>query len=248
MLKLHSDTNLFTVNVALNDDFEGGGFFYYKSEDSQYNDGDPRPRYRPDQLTYDYLEQITRRNTSLIVFPESKTGRVLIHNFTLFHAIAPIEKGTRYALIFFYDMHHPAVERFYPREIDVIVKNGFDFPVDLQFVDINEVGRNLKLVMKDINTKEFTFRAKSAQRFEVTNAKTGEVVQVFYVPDDKMEGEDCHVYLRVQKEGECSDAGVLFVPEDKIEREDYHVHLRVQEDGVCSDAGVSVYLMQRDCA
>ena len=218
MLKLHRDINLFTVNVALNDDFEGGGLFYHKSEDSQYDDGDPRPNLDADQVTYDYLEQISRRNTSLIVFPEAKTGSVLIHNFTLYHAIAPIEKGTRYSLIFFYDMHHPVVEQFYPKEIDVIVKNDFDFPVDLQFVDMNEVGRNLKLFMEDINTKEFTFRARSAQRFEVTNAKTGEVVQVFYVPRDKIEGED------------------------------YHVHLRVQEGEEFSDTGVSVYLVQRDCA
>ena len=208
MLKLHRDINLFTVNVALNDDFEGGGLFYHKNEDSCFDGDDPRPNLPLELMSYDYLEQITRQNTSVIVFPEAKTGSVLIHNFTLFHAIAPIEKGTRYSLIFFYDMHHPVVEQFYPKEFDVMVKNNFDFPIDLQLVDSGEVGRKLKLIMEDIDTKEFTFRARTAQRFEVTDAKTGDVVQVFHVPEAKVEGEDYHVHLGFQAEGESSDMSV----------------------------------------
>jgi hypothetical protein len=201
MLKLHRDINLFTVNVALNDDFEGGGLFYYKCDDSHYTDGDPRPNLKSKQMTYDYLEQITRKNTSVIVFPEAKTGSLLVHNYTLFHAIAPIEKGTRYSLIFFYDMHHPDVERFYPKKFDVIVKNDFDFLIDLNFVDNKAVGRNLRLIMEDINEREFTFRARPAQRFEVTNSKTGELVQAFYVPEGKVDGEDYHVHLRSVESG-----------------------------------------------
>lgn len=201
MLKLHRDINLFTVNVALNDDFEGGGLFYYKSDDSHYTDGDPRPNLKSEQMTYDFLEQIKRENTSVIVFPEAKTGSVLIHNYTLFHAIAPIEKGTRYSLIFFYDMHHPVVDRFYPKEFDVIVKNDFDFPIDLQFVESSAVGRNLRLIMENVDTRMFTFRARPAQRYEVTDAKTGEIVQTFYVPEGKVDGEDYHVHLRGREGG-----------------------------------------------
>lgn len=195
MLKLHHDINLFTVNVALNDDFEGGGLFYHKNEESYFSNGDVLPNFPQEKLNYDYLEQVTRQNTSYIVFPDAKTGSLLIHNYTLYHAIAPIEKGTRYSLIFFYDMHHPDVKRFYPEPFDVVVENSFDFPIDIYYLDNQSIERTLLLLMEDVTDKRFTFEGMPGQRYEVYASSGGDVIQIFEVYNDKVEGEEYIIRL-----------------------------------------------------
>ena len=204
MLKLHSDTHLYTVIVALNDDFEGGGLFYYKSDDSHVTEGDPTPDLPPELTSYDSLEEITGRSTSVVVNPVAKTGSVLIHNFTLAHAVAPIEKGTRYSLIFCYDMHHPALERFFPEEFEVMVKNDYDFPIDIHFLEPDEGGKTLRMLEEGFDEKEFTFISTTGSRFEVTNTNTGELVQTFSVPEDKVNGEGYHVHLLAQEDDDES--------------------------------------------
>ena len=209
MLKLHNDVNLFTINIALNDDFEGGGLFYHKNDDSYFEGDNPLPNFPEEKLDYEYLEKITRENSSEIVFPEVKTGNLLIHNHTLFHAIAPIKNGTRYSLIFFYDMHHPDVKRHFPKEFEVLVDNGFDFPIDLYVVDNQSVERSLALVMDDITDKMFNFEGMPGQLYEVFDRDTGELVHSFDIYNDKEEGEEYVVYIGFTEDEENGRRGKL---------------------------------------
>jgi hypothetical protein len=125
----HTDTNLYTVNIALNDNFIGGGLFYVKppaslnydnnwdkDNNSIYDDG--IPRLKPHQYGYEWVNTLTHHdqhnnnntNTNDIVFPSLKQGDALIHNYTVWHAVAPIETGTRYSLVLFFDMDNPMLK------------------------------------------------------------------------------------------------------------------------------------------
>lgn len=110
-LKLHVDSNMHTLNIALNDDFEGGGLFWVKPPAHQEEvASDGRPEIPLEYRNYDWLNNVKRENTSDLVFPTLGGGDVLIHNFTVWHAVAPIEVGTRYSFVLFYDMDNPAIQ------------------------------------------------------------------------------------------------------------------------------------------
>lgn len=120
----HFDDNMFTVNIALNDDFTGGGLFYVKptyetnpdwDPDQERNlfygpQGDGVPELEEHAYTYDWVNSLKRSNTSGVVFPKIATGDALIHNYTVWHAVAPLETGTRYSMVLFFDMHNPMME------------------------------------------------------------------------------------------------------------------------------------------
>ena len=74
-----------TLNIALNDDFRGGGLFYVKPPADQEEDlEDDRPVVADEYLTYDWLNNLKRENTSAdLIFPTLGAGDVLIHNFTV---------------------------------------------------------------------------------------------------------------------------------------------------------------------
>jgi hypothetical protein len=134
MFSLHTDVNLFTVNIALNDDFLGGGLFYHKPDTEwELDDEDGSPELPEGLDTPEFVSQVKRQNTSSgIVFPDLHTGDLLIHNNTLHHAIAPLDRGTRYSLIFFYDEYHPSVAHLTERDVNVTLMNyWFDEPVSL---------------------------------------------------------------------------------------------------------------------
>jgi hypothetical protein len=38
-----------------------------------------------------------------------QAGDVLIHNYTVWHGVAPLEKGERYSFVLFYDMDNPSI-------------------------------------------------------------------------------------------------------------------------------------------
>ena len=118
----HFDSNMHTVNIALNDDFTGGGLFYVKPHHSinpdhfpnQENDyfrgedtEDGIPWLLDYQLTYDWVNTLQHENTTGVVFPKLQTGDALIHNYTVWHAVAPIQAGIRYSMVLFFDMHNP---------------------------------------------------------------------------------------------------------------------------------------------
>eukprot|EP00986_Skeletonema_menzelii_P008375 scaffold3508_cov149-Skeletonema_menzelii.AAC.10 len=107
----HVDTNVFTLNIALNDNFEGGGLFYVKppmQDLSKAEDG--RPELNPKMMTYEWANTVKRENTSELVFPDMMQGDVLIHNFTVWHGVAPLDKGERYSFVLFYDMDNPIIK------------------------------------------------------------------------------------------------------------------------------------------
>jgi len=119
----HFDSNMHTVNIALNDDFTGGGLFYVKprhsnnpedyfpNQENNYFRGedtaDGVPWLLDYQLTYDWVNNLQHENTTGVVFPKLETGDALIHNYTVWHAVAPIKSGIRYSMVLFFDMHNP---------------------------------------------------------------------------------------------------------------------------------------------
>ena len=144
-LLLHVDTNMHTLNIALNDDFEGGGLFYVKpqvalqDEEEILAQNDSRPLISEDYRTYDWLNGVRRKNTSDIVFPTLGAGDVLIHNFTVWHAVAPIEVGTRYSFVLFYDMDNPAVQVDFDGDISATFYHEIeDLEIDLVWVEGDE--------------------------------------------------------------------------------------------------------------
>jgi hypothetical protein len=192
MLKLHHDINLFTVNVALNDDYEGGGLFYHKNDDSWFEPGNPRPNFPEEKLTYNYLEHIQRQNTSELVFPNTPQGSLLIHNYTLYHAIAPIQKGIRYSLIFFYDMHHPDVRHLHSPPFEITVESLFPFAIDIMVLDMTSIQRNLIPAVEDVVPTTFTLTTMASQRYEVINRQTGITVFSFMAYN---QGDDNFIQL-----------------------------------------------------
>lgn len=126
----HFDDNMHTVNIALNDDFTGGGLFYVKPTveinpdfhpDAEYDlfrgeDGDGIANLDPYQYTYEWVHSLTRGNTPGVVFPKLRTGDALIHNYTVWHAVAPLDTGIRYSMVLFFDMHNPMIKSKNPDE------------------------------------------------------------------------------------------------------------------------------------
>jgi len=128
----HADSNMHSVNLQLNDGYTGGGFFYvkppvnhknkewmdvhssnYRWRDRHLGDGytyQEKPRLKHGQDKYKWVNKIKRENTSEIVFPETDVGDIVMHNYTVWHAVAPIEEGVRYSMNFFYDDHNPMLE------------------------------------------------------------------------------------------------------------------------------------------
>ena len=39
-----------------------------------------------------------------LVFPGQRRGSAVVHDATVFHGVAPIQRGARYSLLLFYDM------------------------------------------------------------------------------------------------------------------------------------------------
>lgn len=100
-LNQHVDTNMNTVNVELNDDYEGGGLFYIKPSAST---GEIADKYY--EGGYSWIDTIRRENTSDIVFPDLRAGDAIFYNYTVRHGVAPVESGTRVS---------PDVLRVFPR-------------------------------------------------------------------------------------------------------------------------------------
>lgn len=139
-LKLHVDSNMHTLNIALNHDYEGGGLVYVKPPSLQQEETyDHRPEIPSSYKTYDWLNDLKRENTSDVVFPDMKGGDVLIHNFTVWHGVAPVTRGARYSFVLFYDMDNPAIQQDFDKSSDVIEATFYheikDTTIDLVFVE-----------------------------------------------------------------------------------------------------------------
>ena len=139
-LKLHVDSNMHTLNIALNDNYNGGGLLYIRpSIDAKVDEEDGRPQILDQYTTYNWLNNVKRQNTTDVIFPSMNTGDVLIHNFTVWHGVAPLEAGTRYSFVLFYDMDNPAIQNdFYDNQdngiIAVFYHELHDLNIDLVWV------------------------------------------------------------------------------------------------------------------
>ena len=79
-----------TVNISLNDDYVGGGLFYLKPKRGASSD------YVPEEYEeYDWIDTVTKENATDVVFPDLHTGDAIFYNYTVEHAVAPVESGTR---------------------------------------------------------------------------------------------------------------------------------------------------------
>ena len=146
MLRLHKDSNMFTVNIFLNDAYEGGGLFYVRPPAALgMVETTSIPIVPEDWETYDWLTNVKRENTTITRFPDLKQGDVLLHNYTVWHAIAPLEQGTKYSLLFFFDMDMFMRQLMHP-EVNAIFINFFTKgTVDLAWVDARSASSNEKL-------------------------------------------------------------------------------------------------------
>jgi len=118
-LSLHHDTNRNTVTIELNDDYVGGGFFYLKPlANTTAGEEEMDDDIRSDYYERDWVESLKRANTSDIIFPDLHTGDAVFYNYTVHHGIAPIQSGTRYSMVFFFDMDNPAVREDFEDDDD----------------------------------------------------------------------------------------------------------------------------------
>lgn len=92
-LQHHEDTNMFTLNVELSDAYEGGGLFYIKPLAST---GKINREYYRSWKGYKWIDSIKRENTTEYIFPDLRAGDAVFYNYTVTHAVAPVESGTRY--------------------------------------------------------------------------------------------------------------------------------------------------------
>mmetsp|Transcript_17459 Transcript_17459/g.37725 ORF Transcript_17459/g.37725 Transcript_17459/m.37725 type:complete len:203 (-) Transcript_17459:154-762(-) len=187
-----------TLNIALNDGFEGGGFFYVKPpvpvlhvEREETDDG--RPVVPEEYTNYDWLNSLKRENTSDLVFPTLQTGDVLIHNFTLWHAVAPLDVGTRYSFALFYDMDNPAIQDDFYNADDPFHVAFYheieDLEIDLVFVEEMDEGQEeIEIVEKNMRPfEEIELDTYDGHLFRALISGTDSVVAEFVMSYDMYE-------------------------------------------------------------
>ncbi|EJK46818.1 hypothetical protein THAOC_34497 [Thalassiosira oceanica] len=166
------NSNMHTLNIALNDDFEGGGLFYAKPVADQ---------------------EFDRENTSELVFPDMHAGDVLVHNFTVWHAVAPIERGTRYSFVLFYDMDNPAIQGdFDENYVDATFYHEItSATIDLMYVEflVDENGRRYQekseVVEEDMQPfEEVNFGSYKGHVFRAVERDSKEVLAEFVIDHD----------------------------------------------------------------
>ena len=199
-LKLHVDSNMHTLNIALNDDFKGGGIFYVKppANQQQYESEveDGRPQISNEYMSYEWLNNIKRQNTSDIIFPKMQPGDILIHNWTVWHAVAPIEAGTRYSFVIFYDMDNPTIQSDffdaeYEHEHDGIIATFLteieNVKIDLMWVGENENGDEIiDMIEKEmVPYKEYILDTYVGHEFVAVVSGTDVVVSKFVMRDEQ---------------------------------------------------------------
>jgi hypothetical protein len=150
-LMLHMDSNMHTVNIALNDDFTGGGLFYVKP--SWYKDL-LYPEIPAQYRNYSWVNSLQKENTTDIVFPAMGAGDVLLHNHTVWHAVAPVTAGVRYSFVLFFDTDNPGIQEMQQVLDDKIAASFYheieDVSIDLVWVgDAGDDG-NEKILVRNM--------------------------------------------------------------------------------------------------
>mmetsp|Transcript_20430 Transcript_20430/g.42722 ORF Transcript_20430/g.42722 Transcript_20430/m.42722 type:complete len:377 (+) Transcript_20430:303-1433(+) len=148
---LHRDTNMNTVNIELNDDYEGGGLFYMKP---LANTGKINPSYNG----YEWVDSVKRENTSDIIFPSLQVGDAILYNYTVDHATALVESGSRYSMAFLFDMDNPALREDSGKEILEIelqsMLHGLELDIVLVYDALHE--KHVSKVLFDKITPDVT--------------------------------------------------------------------------------------------
>ena len=134
-----------------------------------------------------------RENTSELVFPDMHAGDILVHNFTVWHAVAPIERGTRYSFVLFYDMDNPAVQRdFDANYVDATFYHEItDVTIDLMYVEflVDDNGRRYEetseVVEEDMQPfEEVSFGSYKGHVFRAVERDSNEVLAEFVIRQD----------------------------------------------------------------
>lgn len=91
----HQDLNLFSVNVPLNVDFEGGQLWFSVGETTP--EGNTLCGTQQDEDTL-------AKNSSALYVPWFEPGTALLHDHRVLHGISPTTRGSKYSLLFFLDL------------------------------------------------------------------------------------------------------------------------------------------------
>lgn len=241
----HYDTNMFTVNIALNDDYTGGGVFLIKPKIEDNLDWDPNqeehlyigeegdgvPHVNEERTTYEWTSK-QRKNSTDVLFPIVETGDAIIHNYTVWHAVAPVEKGTRYSLVLFYDMHNPVVNGELAEndddDDDEDDEDEFDVKLEHAFKECDPTTGKLELIEDGIEV--LWVDRENNELEEHATLSPGEVFDLFTFPE--------HVFLAVRSvpEGASSlplkERKVLATIEINTNKTDYEIvnTVSMQED------------------
>lgn len=114
----HQDSSIVSMTIPLNyqEEYGQGGLFFMKLHDLIEVDqscdtlGNKRNNNInssvPDDFmrTYDWLETVKRKNTSLLWFPEADAGAGFLYQGAIWHGVAPVTDGTRYSMSMFFNI------------------------------------------------------------------------------------------------------------------------------------------------
>jgi len=217
-LKLHVDSNMHTLNIALNDDYNGGGLLYIRPSIDAIVEEDGRPQILEQYTTYNWLNSVKRQNTTDVIFPSMNTGDVLIHNFTVWHGVAPLEVGTRYSFVLFYDMDNPAIQDdFYDDQEDngiiAVFYHEIDLDIDLVWVgettqpqeeENNGYDSKSKVVMMEKSMKpykEYAVDTYEGHIFHAIISGTDVVLSKFVIMGEDDENNDENRYVVEKTKG-----------------------------------------------
>jgi len=120
-------------------------------------------------------------------------GDVLVHNFTVWHAVAPIVRGTRYSFVLFYDMDNPAIQGdFDENYVDATFYHEItSATIDLMYVEflVDENGRRYQetseVVEEDMQPfEEVNFGSYKGHVFRAVERDSKEVLAEFVIDHD----------------------------------------------------------------
>mmetsp|Transcript_22716 Transcript_22716/g.59882 ORF Transcript_22716/g.59882 Transcript_22716/m.59882 type:complete len:402 (-) Transcript_22716:278-1483(-) len=103
----HRDTNLFSVNVPLNVDFEGGHLWFSRAGETALEGYTLGTEQDEDPLASGETKarsQARAKNSSAHYVPWCEPGTALLHDHRVLHGISPTTRGSKYSLLFFLDM------------------------------------------------------------------------------------------------------------------------------------------------
>ena len=128
-LKVHTDSNMHSITLALNDNYKGGGLMVVrprvnnddddinatKIENTEHDMNEDNHLHMPQipveyggyQWLHEHKDLSRRVNSSKVFFPHLEQGSAALINFTVPHGVAPLADDSsmpRYALIVFYNI------------------------------------------------------------------------------------------------------------------------------------------------